>query len=291
MGGVNYNTSTGQWEITGSAGTSVAGSNTQVQFNADGVHGASSLLTFNTASVGSLTIGTLSVPSASLQFLSGANTSTFLSNFGPPTSALVINTDVVVTNSLMAFDGVDPTLQIGGLILQNGAGISMFSGSSVSGDPHFKINAAQQSGKVDVNTSAATFKINGFDFVPLWNHATTSNAAPSTNLSGSLLSDIMPAAGIGLFDLNVIAADTNQANYASWRTIVTMTSSNAGGIDVAGITELDNILVGSSAASWDLNIRNSNIEVTGSLTGAGFVYWFAKLTQKMILSSSGEVKY
>ena len=66
MGGVNYNAATGQWEITGSAGTSVAGANAQIQFNADGVHGASSDLVFYTSSFGFYPAGTLAVPTASV---------------------------------------------------------------------------------------------------------------------------------------------------------------------------------------------------------------------------------
>lgn len=76
MAGVNYNTSTGQWEITGSAGTSVAGANTQIQFNADGVHGASSDFAFYSASYGQYPAGTLSVPTASIGnalFVAGVN--------------------------------------------------------------------------------------------------------------------------------------------------------------------------------------------------------------------------
>jgi hypothetical protein len=134
------------------------------------------------------------------------------------------------------------------------------------------------------------FNINGFNIVPLWNHATTSQAAPNTLLSGSLLIDNMPSNGIGLFDMNVVATDDAAANFGSWKMVVTMTaSSNV--ISVAGVTALDNILVGTDGASWDVNVSGSSVEVTGSLSGAGSVYWMAKLTHKMILSSSGQVIY
>lgn len=298
MGGVNYNSATGQWEITGSAGTSVAGLNTQLQFNADGIHGASSLLTFNTASVGSLATGTLSVPTGSFQTLSGTNTSTLLSDLGAA-SGLLIDSNVIVTKSLMLFDGVDPILGggpngAGGLILQNGAGFRMSSGSfSGESSSIFAIDAAGSAAdKADVKVSAETFKVNGFDIVPLWNHATSSQGNPHTNLSGSLLSDNMPTAGVGLFDLNVVAADQGQANFGSWHLLVTMTSSNAGGVSVAGVTEVDNVLVGTQANSWDLNVNGSAIEVTGSGQNPGtLVFWMAKLSQKMILSSSGQRLY
>jgi len=76
MGGVNYNAATDQWEITGSTGTSVAGANAQVQFNADGVHGASSDLVFYTSSFGLYPAGTLAFPTASVGnalFVGGVN--------------------------------------------------------------------------------------------------------------------------------------------------------------------------------------------------------------------------
>jgi len=154
--------------------------------------------------------------------------------------------------------------------------------------------SVEVTGSFNVTGSVAAitdvFNINSFNIVPLWNHATTSQAAPNTLLSGSLLVDNMPSNGIGLFDMNVVATDDAAVNFGSWKMVVTMTaSSNV--ISVAGVTALDNILVGTDGASWDVNVNGSNVEVTGSLSGAGSVYWMAKLTHKMVLSSSGQVIY
>lgn len=83
MAGVNYNDATGQWEITGSTGTSVAGANAQIQFNADGVHGASSDLIFYSASFGQYPAGTLAVPTASIGdtlFVQGINVTPLYKN-------------------------------------------------------------------------------------------------------------------------------------------------------------------------------------------------------------------
>lgn len=204
MAGVNYNSSTGQWEITGSAG----GANFFTEIDSTNI--------FTTSSV------ELARLSASL----GA----------------------IITGSVYAG--------------------SLFAPSS-------------------------NFNINGFNIVPLWNHATTSQIAPDALLSGSLLTDNMPTDGIGLFDLNVIAIENDLAmpsNFGSWKLVVTMTSSTAI-VGIAGVTELDNVLVGASAASWDVNINNNQIEVTGSAGAINSVYWMAKLTHKMILDSNGQVIY
>lgn len=138
-----------------------------------------------------------------------------------------------------------------------------------------------------VSAITDVFKINGFNIVTLWNHATTSNAQQNTNLSGSLLSDNMPSYGIGLFDINVIAVADDNSAYGSWKFSVTVTSSNTT-VTTDTATELDNVLIGANATSWDVNFNGSSIEVTGS---TNTVYWMAKVTNKMILSSSGQVIY
>ena len=145
MGGVNYNAATGQWEITGATGTTVAGANTDLQFNADGVHGASSALTFNTASIGSLAANTLSFPSGAVGVLSGTMPSSSLyygspawQGAGPPFhgSALIVETPLIVSNSFITVDGfVNPSqfgggqLPSGGIFIQNGGSFSFTSGT------------------------------------------------------------------------------------------------------------------------------------------------------------------
>ena len=146
----NYN-SLGQWEITGSGGGgSVTGSNTQVQFNDDGAFGASSLLTFNTASVGNVGVGTLTYLTGAVGYLSGSNidnqaytlvmsgvADVELATPGFFDPALVVKTPVLMTQSLMLFDGihdpfnlgVDTSLPGGGIALANGSRFTLHSGS------------------------------------------------------------------------------------------------------------------------------------------------------------------
>jgi len=151
MAGVNYNAGTGQWELSGATGTSVAGSNTYIQFNADGTHGASSLLTFNTASNAGYLAGTLVAPTASFQYLSGglANAPVF-SDLGYTAPILGIDSNVLVTQSLMVFDGTSPDLPIAGLLLTNGAGVAMFSGSAGS-QPAFGLLASTKPDQVTLS--------------------------------------------------------------------------------------------------------------------------------------------
>ena len=154
------------------------------------------------------------------------------------------------------------------------------------------VELARLSASLGAIVTGSLFSINGFNIVPLWNHATTSFYVQDALLSGSLLTDNMPSKGVGLLDLNVIAVESGPAgaNFGSWKMVVTMTSSG-GTNGIAGITELDNILIGTDAASWDVNLNNNQIEVTGSSTLLNSVYWMAKLTHKMILANDGTVIY
>jgi len=256
MAGINYNGSTGQWEITGSSGTSVVGANTDVQFNADGVHGADTgKFTYNSASFGSLPAGTLSAPTGSFADI------------------------FVKTGSIKISENAQNSIEI-------------YSSSIILGTPPFYIKPSDAPDAIDLYASSSNFNINGFNIVPLWNHATTSGNASNTVLSGSLLSDNMPQYGVGLLDINIIANDSSNTNQASWKFAVTLTGSG-GTVDVVSTTELDNVLIGTNAQNWDVNFVGANIEVTSS-SGPPFankVYWMAKVINKMILSSSGQVIY
>ena len=196
MTDVKYNASTGQWEITGSAGTSVAGVNTQVQFNADGVHGVSSLLTFNTASVGSKAANTLTFPSGAVGFLSGSDITNQaytlplsaaaagippmkggpFPNFFDP--ALVVKTPVLMTQSLMLFDGRHDPLGLGnsnlpggGVILTNDSQLTVFTGSwsplptanGGASDPVITIGISQNTGFISTFDTNVVFQSSSND--------------------------------------------------------------------------------------------------------------------------------
>ena len=289
MAGVNYNAGTGQWELSGSTGTSVAGSNTYVQFNGDGAHAASSLLTFITNSIGGKSAGTLSFPTGSVSVLSGALTSsgTIYGNVGYDGNILEINTNVLVTQSMMIFDGVN-SQQLNGIGLLNGAGLSMFSGS-VSQEPTFGISPADTPDAVDVNIqgfviiksgslsvnsgskqdnsftvepSTTAGRVNvifdrngstgGVDFAginvrPLYSTMTTVGAT-GYQMSGSLLSAGSAGANsIGKIDFNIIAVQKDTDNYGSWTFSTTVARDSANVLAVVAYSELDATTSGSAA--------------------------------------------
>ena len=129
------------WTIaaTGGGGT-VQGNDTEIQFNQNGAFAASSSLTHFSGTLG-------------VQALSGSLTSSGTA-FGNIYNGniLKINNNVLVTQSIMLFDGaVD---EMGGLILASGAGLTMFSGS-LSNDPPFSISPAGTADSVDVNVKGS----------------------------------------------------------------------------------------------------------------------------------------
>ena len=127
------------WTIAATGGGgSVAGSDTQVQFNNNGAFAASSSFTH--------TSGTLGVHA-----LSGSLTSsgTVFGDIGHNGNILKITSNVLVTQSAMLFNGVDSALDSGGVVLVNGAGLSMFSGS-LGEDPPFGISPSNTPDQVYV---------------------------------------------------------------------------------------------------------------------------------------------
>jgi hypothetical protein len=134
------------WTIAATGGGSVAGSDTQVQFNQNGVFAASSSFTH--------TSGTLGVHA-----ISGSLTSsgTVFGDIGYNGNILKINTNVLVTQSFMLFDGVGSLSDLGGVLLVNGAKLTMFSGS-VGEDPPFDISPSDTPDQVQLrNVGTAKF--------------------------------------------------------------------------------------------------------------------------------------
>lgn len=318
----NWSDTNLNWTITGSGGGgSVAGSDTQVQFNENGAFAASSSFTH--------TSGTLGVHA-----ISGSLTSsgTVFGDIQYNGNILKINTNVLVTQSVMVFDGVDSALNgFGGVILANNAQLNMFSGS-LSQNPPFGINPSSTPDQVQVNirgelnvnsgslhvnsgsfndqsftiepsiTAARvnvifdrTGSIEGVPFMginirPLYSSMTTGGSA-GTIMSGSLLSfnDEGPNT-IGKIDFNVTAVQKNTDNYGSWTFSTTVAKDTAGATSVIAYSELDAATSGSDAATWDVNI-NSNAVICCTGSAGAEIQWYAHVTKKMFLSGSGLITY
>ena len=155
MGTVQYRASTGQWEITGSSVNGPAGNTGDIQFNdGTGGHGAASTagqtFVYYTSSYAGYLAGTLVAPTASFEYLSGglANAPVF-SDLGYTAPVLGIDSNVLVTQSLMVFDGTSSDLPIAGLLFTNGAGVAMFSGSAGI-EPNFGVGPSSKADQVQV---------------------------------------------------------------------------------------------------------------------------------------------
>ena len=309
------------WTIAATSGGSVAGSDTQVQFNQNGAFAASSSLTH--------TSGTLGVHA-----ISGSLTSsgTVFGDIAYDGNILKINTNVLVTQSLMVFDGVDSALGFGGVTLANNAQLNMFSGS-LGEDPPFGINPSSTPDQVQVNirgelnvnsgslhvnsgsnndqsftiepsTTAARVNVifdrtgstesvlfGGINIRPLYSSMTTVGSA-GTIMSGSLLSFNATSGpnSVGKIDFNVTAVQKNTDNYGSWTFSTTVAKDTAGATSVIAYSELDAATSGSDAATWDVNI-NSNAVIYCTGSAGAEIQWYAHVTKKMFLSGSGLITY
>jgi len=259
---VNWRDATLQWEITGSSDGSPVGSDTQVQFNQNGSFAASSSFTHRSGTLGIRTI-------------SGSNDATFLSD-APYSIAKVLNIDsnVLVTQSLAVFDGTQSQQLGGGVILANGASLSVYSGS-FGANSDFWFRRSDTANKIDVVFDGL------INVRPLYVTMSTGNAT-GTVLSGGLLTADIDAASVGIVDFNVIAAASATDDYASWKFSVTTRKNQAGVFTILAATEIDTIYEGSNAQTWDVNVNNNgDICCTGS---AGTVNWYSQVVKKMILS-------
>jgi hypothetical protein len=322
----NWSDTNLNWEITGSGGGgSVAGSDTQVQFNQNGAFAASSSITH--------TSGTLGVHAISGSL---ASSGTVFGDIAYDGNILKITSNVLVTQSVMIFDGVDSALDFGGVTLANGAVLNMFSGS-LSQDPSFKIEPSgtpdqvqlRNVGKADfvsgavnltfgstLNVHSASQSGTGFAVIPdttagtvrldingrLFSNGTNISALtgslrtggaygePDSNImSGSLLTAGMVNGSVGKFRVEVIGAAINGDQFISADLIVAASQSAAGVYGTFGVTEVTLDAIGTNALGWDVNINtNGDIAVTSSIVG---VDWYAQVSKKMILSGSGIVIY
>lgn len=315
------------WTIAATGGGSVAGSDTQVQFNQNGAFAASSSLTH--------TSGTLGVHAISGSLTSSGTVYGDVLEYNG--NILKINTNVLVTQSAMLFDGVDSALELGGVSLLNGASLIMFSGSATGPNASFGISPSDTpdqvqlrnvgtanfvSGAVDLtfgstlNVHSASQSGTGFAVIPdttagtvrldingrLFSNGTNISALtgsvktgvpygePVSNvISGALLTTDMVNGSVGKFRVEVIGADINGAEFIAADLIVAASKSVAGVYGTFGVTEVTLDAIGTYAPAWDVNINtNGDIAVTSSGVG---VDWYAQVSKKMILSGSGIVIY
>ena len=315
------------WTIAATGGGgSVAGSDTQVQFNQNGAFAASSSLTHFSGTLG-------------VQALSGSLTSSgtvFADTFQYNGNILKIASNVLVTQSVMIFEGIDPTVEVGGVVLTNGAGLSMFSGSATGPNSPLAISPAVAADSVDVNIKGSVIVRSGSLAVNSGSASDSSfTVEPSTTAKqvnvifdrtgstggvnfaginvrplysfqddttgvGFLMPGDLLSAGntgnnsIGKIDFNVIAVSKDSNNYASWTFSTTVAKNIAGTTVLVGIpTELDSATSGSDAATWDVNVNgNATIACTGSaLAATNPIKWYAQITKKMFVSGSGLITY
>ena len=330
----SYNDSTGQWAITGSSGGSAtpAGVDRTVQFNNNGAFAGDVDLQFYSNSLGNIGANTLAFSTGSVSVLSGALTpsGTVFGAIGYSDNILEINTSVLVTQSMMIFDGAYSE-QFNGIALSNGAGLIMSSGS-LTQEPPFSISPAGtadsldvsvkgfvivKSGSLAVNSGSAsdssftvepsttagqvnvifdrigsTGGVNfaGINVRPLYSTMTTVGAT-GYQMSGSLLSAGSAGANsIGKIDFNIIAVQKDTDNYGSWTFSTTVARDSANVLAVVAYSELDATTSGSDAAAWDVNINSDAVIYCTGSAGSG-IQWYAHVTKKMFLSGSGLITY
>ena len=179
----SYNDSTGQWAFTGSSGGSAtpAGADRTVQFNNNGAFAGDIDFQFYSNGLGNIGANTLAFPSGTVGVLSGSNIDNqaytlvlsaaaaqpiqggpYPGFFDP---AVVVLTPVVMSQSLMLFDGQHDPLSIGGeqnfpgggVALANESRFTLYSGSwspLPSGfggkDPVVTIANGQEGGSISV---------------------------------------------------------------------------------------------------------------------------------------------
>lgn len=275
----NWSDANLNWTIAATGGGgSVAGSDTQVQFNENGAFAASSSLTNFSGALG-------------VHAISGSLTSSgtvFGDIFGYNGNILKINTNVLVTQSAMLFDGAGLE-EIGGVgvALSNGATFTVFSGSNFGGPNDaagraFRLGASEVSGEVDVFS-------NGINIKAMTGSVTTgpSGFGGDTNiLSSSLLTRAMQNNCVGKFNISVLGAATGSSDFISADIVAVASKSSAGVYGTFGVTEVTLDAIGTNALGWDVNINtNGDIAVSGS---GGTVRWYGQVTKMMILSGSAD---
>jgi len=143
---INYN-SLGQFELTGATATTPGGSDKSVQFNRNGTFTGDSSLTYNSGTLG---VATLSGSNGSITELQSLG-------LGP---GLLLNSVAVVSQSLILASGINSSIQAGGFVFSNGAGITGFSGS-LGQNAAFATSPGSNAGTVNLSLRGAMSILSG----------------------------------------------------------------------------------------------------------------------------------
>ena len=303
-GNVNYIASTGQWAISGSAaGGTPGGVDRTVQFNHNGAFAGDVDLQFYSDSLGSIGANTLAFWTGSVGVLSGALTSSG-TVFGDALhyngNILEINTNVLVTQSIMLFEGGSEKQP--GVLLGNNASLSVLA--PAVGPTTFRINANGLGTAVDVLFDRdENLSKEGINLRPLWvtmsvlagvstllpaAYGSTDNPSNNSFLKSLIVGS--EAYSIAKADFSIIAVGQNTDDYGSWTFSVTLTKDSAATVRVLGSPlEIDTVTSGTNALNvWDVNVNgNGDVYCTGSAAPAS-IKWYGQITKAMVISGSGQ---
>ena len=257
---VNYNSS-GQWELTASGGGGTpAGSNTQVQFNADGAFAATSGLTFATGS-SSLTIsGDLAV--------NGGDITTTASTFNLASSAATLNlgssAGKVVVPGDFEVQGTTVTVDVSNITVEDpliSLGFTTGSVASSAGDRGF-IGGAPGAG----NNVAFAWSNNSGSFVA----TKTTSTAGATSVVVSGLQPIRASS----FQVNGTTATITSSNGSTLTLSGTAIVLNASGSGLVKFQEDGNNYVEFSRQSdgYSAQIRATEVSFPSLYLSGNFVY-------------------
>lgn len=139
--------SDGQWEITGSEGATVGGSDSQVQFNQNGHLDGDPSFTFVSGSVfvsGSGVLGVANISGSSVDNTWSSVIAEAVGGTADGFEAVKFTTPVVVSDGALVLDGrqhLGGPNYFGGLVVANGAGIQAYSGSfDPNGSAYFELS-------------------------------------------------------------------------------------------------------------------------------------------------------
>ena len=256
------------WTIaaTGGGGT-VQGSDTQVQFNQNGAFAASSSLTHFSGTLG-------------VHAISGSLTSsgTVFGDIGYSGNILKINTNVLVTQSAMLFDGVGSAFDFGGLFLANGANLTMFSGS-VGEDPPFSVEPS------DTPDQVRLLNVGIADFV-----------SGAVKLTNGCQFQVYSGSG-GFSQFYVAPSFTSGKVDASLKGVMTITSGslyvNSGSssdssfqIEPSATAAQVNVIFDRTGSTGDVNFQGINVRpLYSSMTTSGSAG--TEMSGSLLLGSSG----
>jgi hypothetical protein len=260
--------------------SSVAGSNTQVQFNDASSFGASANFTFNKTS-NTLTVTNITANGAGLSSIAGANVTGTVANAnyaayaGNITIAAQSNITSVGTLSSLSVTGniSSGNANLGNLVIANyfsgsGNNLSNIQGSNVSGAVAYATTAnavagANVSGQVTYAATAnAVAGANVMGAVSLATYATTANAVAGANVSGAV-AYATTANSVAGANVSGQVANANVAYFVN----VTANSTDTSTFFLTYVSSTGNSALYVDGNAHDLEYQPSS----GNLTAARFI--------------------